>query len=966
MPTRRTIPIHPAPQHDEPDNPGRRHFMRWMAASVALGSAACSGPPAEKIVPYVHMPEGMSPGHPTFYATTLTRHGYGCGVLVASHMGRPTKVEGNPLHPASLGATSPFSQAAILQLWDPDRSQMPRQGGAPASWDAFEAALAAPSHWRQADGAGLRLLTGPVSAPTQLDQIRRLLARYPKAVWHSYDPLDNAGAMHAAQPAFGRPLDMLLRLEDAETIVALDADPFGAGPGHLRHARDAMTDRRASAPHFTRRIYVAESAEGLTGAVADHRIALAPHQIERLAWRLAAKLGVPGVPLQPAPSAGELATAWEDHLAQRLRATRQPAALVAGPTLSAQTQALVHRMNAHLDAMGHTVVLIEPVLAETQRTARPLAELTDAMHGNEVDTLLMLDCNPVYDAPADLRFAEALKAVRQSVHHGLYFDETGRAAAWHLPLAHPFEQWADARAWDGTASIVQPLIAPLYGGRHVHAVPAMLLDERDLSDHSLVRRYWQRQLGAATGAEFERAWRTALQDGVMAGTASPAVRVQPSTTPLVPPTFDAPTLRAIFVEDPAAGTGEFANNGWLQELPRPLTGLTWDNAAYVGPATARALDVRTGDVVRLATGDAARASIDAPVWVSDRQAEGVVVLPLGYGRQAAGRVGNGVGFSAYGLTRASGVTALTASGTGERHRFVHRQQNNEMEGRAIIPVASATQFRSDPRFAHAHAKAPDASLYPPWPYPHYKWGMAIDLNACIGCAACTIACQAENNIPVVGKEQVMRGRAMHWIRVDRYHPEPQSAASRQRLLFQPVPCMHCEDAPCELVCPVGAAVHDSEGLNVQVYNRCVGTRFCSNNCPYKVRRFNFLDHLDPALARPAPAQNPDVTVRRGGVMEKCTYCLQRITRARLAAEQAGRPLHDGEVITACQAACPTQAITFGNLNDADSAVVRAKASPLDYGLLAELNTRPRTSYAAVVVNRDEALARAEAQEKGDA
>jgi molybdopterin-containing oxidoreductase family iron-sulfur binding subunit len=964
MPTRQTIPIHPA-SDNLPDNPGRRHFMRWMAASVALGSAACSGPPAEKIVPYVHMPEGMSPGHPTFYATTLTRHGYGCGVLVESNMGRPTKVEGNPRHPASLGATSPFSQAAILQLWDPDRSQMPRQGGAPASWDAFETALAPSSRWPQEDGAGLRLLTGPVSAPTQLDQIQRLLARYPKAVWHSYDPLDNASAVHAAQLAFGRPLDMLLHLERAETIVVLDADLFGSGPGHLRHARDAMTDRSASAPRFTRRIYVAESAEGLTGAVADHRIALAPHEIERLTWRLAAKLGVPGMPAQTVPPATGLITAWEDHLAERLRATRQSAVLVTGPTLSAQTQALVHRMNVHLGAMGHTVVPIAPVLADTHRLARPLPELAEAMHGNAVDTLLMLDSNPVYDAPADLHFAQALKTVRLSVHHGLYFDETGQASVWHVPLAHPFEQWADARAWDGTASIVQPLIAPLYGGRHIHAVPAMLLDEAEHSDHDLVRRYWQRQLHGS-GPGFESVWRTALQDGVIAGSASPAVQVQPSTTPLAAPTFDAPALRPRFVEDAAAGTGEFANNGWLQELPRPLTGLTWDNAAYVGPATARALDVRTGDVVRLAAAGAPTMSIVAPVWVSDRQAEGVVVLPLGYGRQAAGRVGNGVGFSAYGLMRASKVSTLTATAVGRRHLFVHTQQNNEMEGRAIIPVASAAQFRGNPRFASAEVKTPDASLYPPWPYPNYKWGMAIDLNTCIGCGACTIACQAENNIPVVGKEQVMRGRAMHWIRVDRYHPQPGGAASGQRLLFQPVPCMHCEDAPCELVCPVGAAVHDSEGLNVQVYNRCVGTRFCSNNCPYKVRRFNFLDHLDTALARPAPAHNPDVTVRRGGVMEKCTYCLQRITRARLAAEEQGRPLHDGEVVTACQAACPTQAITFGNLNDADSAVAQAKASPLDYGLLADLNTRPRTSYAAVVVNRDEDLARAEAQERGDA
>jgi molybdopterin-containing oxidoreductase family iron-sulfur binding subunit len=572
------------------------------------------------------------------------------------------------------------------------------------------------------------------------------------------------------------------------------------------------------------------------------------------------------------------------------------------------------------------------------------------MRAGRVDTLLMLDANPVYDAPADLEFVQALARVLFPVHLGLYRDETARHAAWHLPLSHPYEHWSDARAHDGTTSIVQPVIAPLYRGRSPHELIALVADDALRSGHAIVQRYWRRQAGAAA---FEAFWQASLRSGVIEGTAFPPLKSKATHTPPAPP-FEAPALTAIFVADPATGAGEFANNGWLQELPRPFTKLTWDNAALIGEATARRHGLVNGDVVRLSRRDAPDRMLEIPVWIVRRHAEGVVTLPLGYGRSAAGRVGNGVGFDTYRLRRATahGHSDIDLRKTGRRHEFSCVQPHMSTEGRDIVRMAMLDDYRSNPHFATdaPRRRVPEESLYPEWEYRDYKWGMAIDLNACIGCNACTIACQAENNIPVVGREQVALGREMHWIRVDRYEVGDRSA-------FQPVPCMHCETAPCEEVCPVEASIHDSEGLNVQVYNRCVGTRFCSNNCPYKVRRFNFLQYANTDIESLKAVQNPEVTVRQRGVMEKCTYCVQRITRGRIEAEKLGRKLRDGEVVTACQAVCPTEAIVFGDLNDPDSKVQRAKASPLDYALLAELNTRPRTTYTAMVVNPDPKLER---------
>ena len=945
---RHHIPIVPL----QPDAAGaphsaeRRAFMKLLAASMALAGAGCSGPPQEVIVPYVDMPERMVPGRPLYYATAFVHRGYAQGVLVESNMGRPTKVEGNPQHPASLGATSVFAQASVLQLWDPDRSQTVRQGETLSTWGAFRNALSARrAGWDADGGAGLRILTGTVTSPTLAAQLDALLRRYPKARWHSYDPLHDDGALEAASLAFGRSADMLYRFDRAAVILGVDADPFGDWPGHIRHARDFVQGRRAAAPRFDKRLYALEAGPGLLGMMADNRLALPPHDIERTVWRIAARLGLPGMPADLPRAADGRAAKWEAVLAARLDAQRGAALIVAGGSVSPRTRALVHLMNAHLGNLGRTALPIAPVEARPQNHAQSLAALAEDMRAGAVDALFMLETNPAYDAPADAGFEEALRKVPFSVHLGLYRDETAHAATWHLPAAHAYEQWSDARAFDGTATIVQPVIAPLYGGRSAHEVLAWL-GGAERSGYELVRGYWQ----GRRGGEFEPFWQDALRRGAIAGSASEPLPLRPART-IAPPDFEGPALRALFAADPSVGAGEHANNAWLQELPRPLSTLTWDNAALIGANTARSLGVRTGDVLRLSLADRPQAWVEAPVWVWPGHADGAVTLHLGYGRRAAGRVGDGVGFDAYRLRTLRGPHALRAEKTGRHLAFATTQNHQRMEGRDIVRMATRDEFRRRPHFANdePRLRTPGQSLYPAWEYKDYKWGMAIDLNACIGCRACTIACQAENNIPPVGREEVARGREMHWIRVDRYDAGPDAHA---RSVFQPVPCMHCEAAPCELVCPVEAAVHDSEGLNLQVYNRCVGTRFCANNCPYKVRRFNFLQYTATPIDRTPPAYNPEVTVRRRGVMEKCTYCVQRITRGRIEAEKLGRRLKDGEVVTACQAACPTEAIVFGDLNDPGSRVNKAKASPLDYGLLAELNTRPRTSYAALVVNPD--------------
>jgi molybdopterin-containing oxidoreductase family iron-sulfur binding subunit len=927
----------------------RRRFLKFLGASLALaGLTACSRPPQDEIVPYVHSPLGQVDGLPRFFATTLVRDGYARGVLVESQMGRPTKVEGNPQHAASLGATDIFAQAAVLQLWDPDRAQTIVHGVDVASRDDFAAALQQQvERQRRTGGAALRVLTGTMTSPTLSAQLDVFLKKYPQARWHVHQPAGNANVYEGARLAFGNPQSTRLHLDRAKVIVSLEADFLTDAAAGVRYARDYAAAR---SPENTlgamSRLYVLESTPSLTGGMADHRLPLESGRIAHFARLLAQRLGVT-IDVTGSPDAQQ--ARWLDALVADLQANRGASLIVVGPSQPPWLHGLGHVLNSALDNNGKTIDYSAPV-EKLPGAGGTLIDLVAAMRAGSVDTLLILDCNPAYDAPADLHFVDALHRVPHVVHLGLYRDETGVLAEWHVPMAHQLETWSDARAFDGTASIAQPLIAPLYAGLSVHEVLAMLLEDDVRDPSALVRRQW-RELHTD-----DAAWNHALQSGVIENTALAQAALPVSAGFLaqaMPNRPDDASLELLFRPDPTVGDGSWSNNGWLQELPKPLTQLTWDNPALISPHLAAQHELSNGDMVEL---HLEGRTLHVPVWVMPGQAARSVTLHLGYGRRRAGRVGDGRGFDAYALRTSSAdwnAGGLQLRKTGDRYELAGTQHHFNVEGRDLLRVGTVDEYRRNPHFAISGDRYPGTppSLYPDYPPGEYAWGMSIDLNACIGCKACTIACQAENNIPVVGKDQVQRGREMHWIRVDHYYD---GAADNPRTYSQPVPCMMCEHAPCEVVCPVGATVHDAEGLNVQVYNRCVGTRFCSNNCPYKVRRFNFLKYTEDGDTL-AAQRNPEVTVRRRGVMEKCTYCIQRIETAHIEADKANRHIRDAEVVTACQAVCPTQAIRFGDIADAHSSVAQAKSSPRAYVMLGELNTRPRTSYLARLRNPNPAL-----------
>ncbi len=928
------------------DPVGRRRFLQIMGASLALaGVTGCTRQPKETIWPYAKPPEEIVPGKPVFYATALSLGGYATGVLAESHLGRPTKIEGNPDHPASLGGTDVFCQAAILGLYDPDRSKnVLHIGEILTTSDFFAAVQGIVDSKKTVGGEGLRILTGTVTSPTLAAQLAKLLETFPKAVWHQWEPATRDPVRAGATLAFGEPVETVYRFDRADVIVAFDADVFTGLPGSVRYVKEITERRSPDAQAGMSRIYVAESTPSLTGGFADHRLPVRASEIDSLVRALAAEVGVPGASV---PTTLEAETrSWIAAVARDLKAHSGSSVVVAGEGQPAAVHAVVHAINYILRNAGRTVLQIEPVEAAPTDQTESLRALVDDMNASRVTTLLILGGNPVYDAPSDLRFGDALQKVAIRIHLGLYNDETAAQCQWHVPEAHPLESWSDARAFDGSVSIVQPLVEPLYGGMTSHEVLAVLLGQPGRSSHDLVKEHWTARSGA--GADFERFWRHALRDGVVASSALPEKSLVPAALP-APTPMGADEIEIVFRTDPNVFDGRFANNGWLQELPRPLTKLTWENAATIGPAMAERLGLANEDVVELAYRGA---KVEAPVWILPGQPDRSVTVHLGYGRSRAGRVGDGAGFNAYALRTSDAPwfgSGLTVRKTGARHPLATTQSHHSMEGRQLARSATLEEFRRDPGFmSHvAHEPAPDETMYPPHAYEGHAWGMSIDLNACVGCNACVVACQAENNIPVVGKEQIARGREMHWIRIDRYY---EGGLDDPETLHQPVMCMHCENAPCELVCPVAATVHSSEGLNDMVYNRCVGTRYCSNNCPYKVRRFNFLLYQDWNTPSLEMARNPDVTVRSRGVMEKCTYCVQRINEARNRAKIEDRPIADGEIVTACQQACPAGAIVFGDINDEASRVARSKSGARNYGLLAELNTRPRTSYLGSLRN----------------
>jgi len=946
----------PAGAAEAPDGFSRRGFLQILGASVALAGLEACKPPRDAIHPYVRQPEkALTPGVALHYATAVGWGSQAVGLLVTVHEGRPTKVEGNPDHPASLGSSGAFEQALLLDLYDPRRLRGFVKKGQQLSSRAALRELARLGDAHAADGGKhLRFLLAESGSPLLADLRRRIQGRLPNARFHVYESLSADEAREGTRLAFGRPMEARLRLDRARVVLSLDDDFLAFGAERLRLARE-LAASRAPGPGMSR-LYAAEGHLSTTGSLADHRFRMRPSQVlgfaRAVARRLAERHGLSVLAAmgQAFPEREREAAAVADDL---LRAGA--AALVtAGPRQPAAVHALAAAINGALGAAGKTVEY-RPAAEEPTGPAS-LRGLAAAIGAGQVDTLVVTARNPCFAAPADMDLDALLARVPNVVYLAPRADETSPRASFLVAASHPFESWGDARAADGTVSLCQPLIEPLFESLSEAELLASFVGQGDRGGHLLLQELW-RARGPA-GASFEQSWQRWLARGVVEGTAqapeTPPVRADEVASALRAPPQKREGLEASFVPDPTLLDGRFAENAWMQELPDPITKMTWDNAALLSAATARKLGLTNGRRVELRLHGR---KVEAPIWIAPGHADDLLTLPLGYGRTAAGPTGTNVGFDA-GRLRGSDAPwldgGLALAPVGKRkHAFACTQEHFSMEGRDLAPTftlagLAAGQHRLE------ELRGPVASLQPPLDTESpIRWGLAIDLNKCTGCSACTIACQAENNIPVVGKEQVARSREMHWIRVDRYF---EGSVEDPQVITQPVACVHCEKAPCEYVCPVNATVHSDEGLNEMIYNRCVGTRYCSNNCPYKVRRFNFFEYQKPKAPTEKMLMNPDVTVRHRGVMEKCTYCVQRIEQHRVAARVAGRDLRDGEILTACQQACPAQAIQFGNLADPRSGITAWHADPRRYDLLHEVGTKPRTAYLARVRNPNPELA----------
>jgi MoCo/4Fe-4S cofactor protein with predicted Tat translocation signal len=1007
----------------------RRTFLKLMGASLALaGLSGCVIQPPEKIVPYVKQPEEEVPGRGLYFATAFSLGGIATPLLARSNEGRPTKLEGNPDHPNNRNgdpndkgssATDIFSQASILTLYDPDRSQTPMFRGETRPWTQFMAEIRGALE-KEGDGikakkgAGLRFLTETITSPSLAAQMKSILTDFPEAKWHQYEPANRDHARAGAIMSFGQPVNTIFDFSKADRILSLGSDFLACLPGSLRYARDYAAKRRiAGDKNEMNRLYVVESTPTTTGANADHRFSVKPSQLQGTALLMYYATGglLDIVSKPPLP----LDTGLTSRIVNDLSSHKGASIVLAGDDAPPFVHACAHAMNDKLGNVGSTVFYTDPVEANSVDQTQSLRELVNDIDGGKVETLIIIGGNPAYNTPIDLRLdLNRLSKVKLRAHLSLYNNETSDICHWHIPATHYLESWGDARSFDGTVTIVQPLIAPLYEGRTAYEVLALFSENYDRKPYDIVKEYWRGWYGTARGSErvaggagtmpanrppdagaptagapsdFESSWRKWLHDGFIPNSALPTKTVTLksdwASSLTGAKTADEPSAlpgyEVVFRTDPTIYDGRFANNGWLQELPKPLTKLTWDNVALISANTAQRLGVGPQDYEKDKKGREAwvdqielklngRAISKAlPAWIMPGQPDDVITIHLGYGRPSAGRVGNDLemadttrGFNAYEIrTSDAPWTALGAQATKAtgQYELAATQIHFSMEGRDLLHEGPLEEYLRDKDHLREEAEKQkkelrELSLYPDVDYKNqgngYAWGMSIDLNSCVGCNACMIACQSENNIPIVGKDQVLRSREMHWIRVDSYFKgDPNKPGGP---FFQPVPCMHCENAPCEPVCPVHATVHSAEGLNDMVYNRCVGTKYCSNNCPYKVRRFNFYLYQDWETPTYQLMRNPDVSVRSRGVMEKCTYCVQRIQSAKIQSEIEGRQVHDGEIVTACQSVCPTEAIVFGNINNPNSKVSKLKALDRDYSLLGELNTRPRTTYLSALRN----------------
>jgi molybdopterin-containing oxidoreductase family iron-sulfur binding subunit len=961
---------------DERDSIARRDFMKLMGAAFGLaGLSACTRAPAEEIVPYVVQPPEVTPGRARFYASALTLDGYATGVLVESHEGRPTKIEGNPDHPASLGATGVYEQASVLSLYDPSRARSAagRMGVMP--WKDVATALAR-GPWVDRGGRGLFLLLEPTSSPTAVALLAEIRRRWPEAAFHFHAPGSPTNVWQGARIAFGRALEPRYDLMKADVIVALDADFLCRGPASIPLARQFADRRRLRhASDGMNRLYVFEPLPTPTGSIADHRIRVRAGDVQAVAAALLQAIGAPQLPRGvPAPLRAAAATsapagsrsvgAIVAAVAKDLAAKRGRSLVIAGDGQPPIVHAMAHAINAALGNVGSTVDVAPSPIFDAGEPTHGLDALANALDGGQVDTLLVLGTNAVYTAPADRPLA--IGRARQSAYLGMYDDETARACTYAIAQAHPLESWGDARAFDGTVSVVQPLIEPLHSGRTVLDVLAVLAGlPFTTTSYELVRRRF--------GNQPETAWRRALMRGVTEDSAiaplagadaavqwrsiADALSGAATTTP-----SSSASLELIFPIDPHVHDGRFTNNAWLLELPGPISKLTWTNAATLAPETAARLSLANGDEVEVRFDGR---TVKAPVLVMPGQAQDTIGLALGWGRRGDEELARDVGANAYALrtTRAPYVGAgATLHATGARRDLPITQLHRGLEGRddAILHHVTLDEYRRQPQESSAKnaphpGKKKPLALYglPPKSREH-QWAMAIDLSICTGCSACVVACQAENNVPTVGPIAVQRGRSMHWLRIDSYFTGDPNDPQVQR---QPMLCQHCESAPCEYVCPVNATVHSDDGLNVMVYNRCVGTRFCSNNCPYKVRRFNWFDYHHDESATEQLVHNPDVTVRERGVMEKCTFCVQRLREEEIRSRtDHGDRGKRAPVQTACQQACPTRAIVFGDLLQPGSEVAALHENDRAYAALEDLGTVPRVRYLQSVKNENPEVA----------
>ncbi len=1034
----------PAGASIAPDGESRRDWMKLMSASFLLGGLGGVGAgcrrPEEQLTPFAKQPEGYVHGRAQHFATSLPIRGSAIPLVVKSSDGRPTKIEGNSLIPGGNGGTDAFAQAALLDLYDPDRAHRHTQAGNDAKIEAVRDGLAAIAKAAaDSQGAGLAFLAGRSSSPSRARLQALVAEKYPKATWHVYEPVDLSVADVAYSQAFGTPVHVVPEFSKARRILSLDCDFLGIEAEAYRHIQGFAKGRK-SADDAMNRLYAVESLMTLTGGNADHRLRVKPSDVLAVAKGIAAALGAAGGSAAPSNFGS-----WVAEVAKDLKEAGSSALVVAGYAQPLAVHLLAASINAALGSIGTTVRLVQPI----EPAASGIAELVTALGSGSVSTLVILGGNPAYNAPADLNFAAAAKKAKTVVRLGFHEDETAALATWHLAGTHFLEAWGDARIADGTVVPVQPLVEPLYGGLSELEVLARILGEAKTAPQEIVRETLK-----ALGAADDNAWKRFLHDGFLAESAPAAVTASLNSAAVTAGVAAHKPVsgeyEVVLTRDASVDDGRFNNNAWLQELPDPITKVTWDNVILVSQKTARALGLPRksvgGDVpadkTPVAAADAKDGqydqpvlkitvgghSVEGPVWVQPGMADGTVAIALGYGRSATGRVGRNVGANAFPIFNSTTrhLTAGSVEKVARKHRLAVTQEHGLMEGRPVIREANLDQFKAKPGFAkdmdldvhlphyvpyktESDGRNPEKRPQNIYEHPYdqnpftaskiHQWGMAIDLQSCVGCSACVIACQAENNIPIVGKDQVARGREMLWLRIDRYFshdPEiavtAEQAAEEPQMAMQPMFCQHCEAAPCESVCPVNATVHDEEGLNVMAYNRCIGTRYCANNCPYKVRRFNWFDfnkresdygaaqdqhmvNLGNLYKGPAGVnrnaepeweiiklvKNPDVSVRMRGVMEKCTFCVQRIEQAKIsqkvkAGNSAEVAVPDGSFKTACQQACPAEAISFGNMLDPESEVSKWKVSPRNYSVLGFLDTRPRVTYLARIRNPNPAVA----------